>query len=110
MADDTSKSCPPVVIGIDLGTQGARALAVDLAGTVLASAAYLWECSAGITAPGWFEQSPAAWREAVLAVLHELTAALGQARGRVRSVGVQHLGRCASSMAPASAAAGHHVL
>lgn len=87
MADDTSKSCPPVVIGIDLGTQGARALAVDLAGTVLASAALpLGSAALAATAPGWFEQSPAAWREAVLAVLHELTAALGQARGRVRAL------------------------
>ena len=50
------------VIGIDVGTSGVKAIAVDAKGTILAS------CTEGYPlltpAPGWTEQDPATWWEA----------------------------------------------
>ncbi|QIK38241.1 FGGY-family carbohydrate kinase [Caldichromatium japonicum] len=61
----------PAVIGLDLGTSGCRGVAIDDKGTLLAEARA--ELPAPLCpAPGWFEQDPYIWQEAVLAVLEEL--------------------------------------
>ena len=77
----------PLYIGIDLGTQGARALAVDSAGTVQARAERAFPAATlRAPQPGWFEQSPLAWREAVLGALGEISQALGSRRAEVAAV------------------------
>ncbi len=65
-----------VVIGIDLGTQGARALAVDPSGAVIAAAHQSLAPAAQDLPAGWFEQDPRDWWRAVSAVLRQVTAAL----------------------------------
>jgi xylulokinase len=61
-----------VVIGIDLGTQGVRILAVDQAGQVLAAVHRPLPFAAQDLPPGWFEQAPEDWWLVVRAGLHEL--------------------------------------
>ncbi|HHX44832.1 MAG TPA: hypothetical protein GX714_12730, partial [Chloroflexi bacterium] len=56
------------VLGIDLGTQGARAIITDLAGRVNAEGACALPADAVTAtgaAPGRFEQDPRQWRVAV---------------------------------------------
>ncbi|MGH7763057.1 MAG: xylulokinase, partial [Candidatus Dormibacteraceae bacterium] len=47
------------LIGLDVGTTGARALAVDLGGNVIASASDEYPIS--VPRPGWAEQDPEQW-------------------------------------------------
>ncbi|MGE5155226.1 MAG: FGGY family carbohydrate kinase, partial [Bdellovibrio bacteriovorus] len=66
----------PVVIGLDLGTSGCRAMAVDRAGTILA------EVRRPLPEPltpadGWVEQDPEAWWEGVRSLLRQIDAELG---------------------------------
>lgn len=66
-------------VGLDLGTSGVRAVAIDAAGTELvASSRPLPGSRRG--ADGSSEQSPADWWEASVAVLRVLTAELGDRR------------------------------
>jgi len=72
-------------IGIDLGTSGCRAVAVDSGGAVLA------ERRRSLPEPltprdGWVEQDPLLWWEAVRGVLGELTAELTGVRVRALCV------------------------
>ena len=65
----------PYAIGLDLGTSGCRAVAVDALGFKLASA------RVGLPEPsnpqqGWVEQDPQLWWEATVEVLRRLAAAL----------------------------------
>jgi D-ribulokinase len=54
------------VLGIDVGTQGARAIVVDLAGQVHAETASAFPAEQVFsTEPGRFEQDPCVWRKAV---------------------------------------------
>lgn len=62
-----------IVIGLDVGTSGTKAVAVNPAGTVLASA--LVEYPLHSPHPGWAEQDPADWKRAALEALRQLTAA-----------------------------------
>jgi D-ribulokinase len=70
-----------VVIGVDLGTQGARAVAVTREGVSLAAAAE------GLPAPGtgrpegWHEQDAESWWTSVAACLRRLLRSLPQAAG-----------------------------
>ncbi|WP_424932058.1 xylulokinase [Amaricoccus macauensis] len=57
-------------LGIDLGTSGIRALLVDEGGAPLASASK--EMSVSYPHPGWCEQDPGAWIEALESVVGEL--------------------------------------
>jgi sugar (pentulose or hexulose) kinase len=66
-----------VLIGIDVGTQGARVVASDPAGAVLAQAERSFPRDAVTALPaGWFEQDPNAWWSATAGSLREVTAAL----------------------------------
>lgn len=66
----------PVVIGLDLGTGGARALAADFSGLVVASARA--DFASGVTRIDGprIEQSPQAWTQAAREALTKLTASL----------------------------------
>ena len=58
------------VLGIDVGTQGARALIVDAAGKVHAEANVAFAPTALVAGPaGAFEQRPHRWREAAMAAI-----------------------------------------
>ncbi len=70
-----------IVLGIDIGTSGTKAVAVDAAGTVVASA--LIEYPLLTPRPDWAEQDPADWRRAAFEALSKLASDLGE---RVRDV------------------------
>lgn len=59
-----------IVIGLDLGTGGARAIAVDLQGQILAQQTKGYPLST--PKPGWTEQHPADWVHASLEILADL--------------------------------------
>lgn len=65
-----------VVVGIDVGTQGARALAVTPDGKVEASAEEKFPPFEPGLPAGWFEQDPRSWWRAVSACLRALTRSL----------------------------------
>jgi len=64
-----------VVLGIDLGTSGVRALAVDEAGAVVAESTRSYPLLT--PHPGWTEQRPEDWLEGAVAALKDLSAQLG---------------------------------
>ncbi|RPJ50595.1 MAG: hypothetical protein EHM21_04660 [Chloroflexi bacterium] len=64
------------VIGIDLGTQGARILAVSPGGQVLASVHQPLPPAARDLPPGWFEQAPEDWWRVTRSALRELAGKL----------------------------------
>ncbi len=61
-----------IVLGLDVGTSGTKAIAMDAAGKLLASA--LVEYPLHSPKPGWAEQDPADWRRAAFAALAALAA------------------------------------
>jgi D-ribulokinase len=65
-----------IVLGIDLGTQGARVLAVQADGTVTAAASEALRASPSDLPAGWFEQDPAEWWRAVRACLQQVMGSL----------------------------------
>ena len=75
-----------IVIGLDVGTSGTKALAIDASGAVLASA--LVEYPLHSPKPGWAEQDPADWRKAAMEAISQLTTALGAKRSEVAAVGL----------------------
>lgn len=60
-----------IVIGVDVGTSGTKAIAMNAEGKLLASA--LKEYPLHSPKPGWAEQDPADWKHATLDALAELT-------------------------------------
>ena len=68
-----------VAIGLDVGTSGAKGLAVAPDGEVVARAERGYPLST--PRPGWAEQDPEDWWRASAAVLEELQAAAGAAAG-----------------------------
>ncbi|MGE7880214.1 xylulokinase [Peribacillus muralis] len=58
------------LLGLDIGTQGAKAVVIDDMGHVVSSAnvSYSFESPQ----PGWCEQSPSLWWESVISCLHRL--------------------------------------
>jgi xylulokinase len=65
----------PMLIGVDVGTSGTRALAVTTEGDLVAEATRSHELLT--PRPGWSEQDPAQWWEATRAVLAEVAAVGG---------------------------------
>lgn len=80
-----------VVVGLDVATANVRAMAVDATGGVHAEASVPLPEPVS-PRPGWVEQDAAGWWPAVVSVLREVSAALGQASGSVVAVAV-----CATS-------------
>lgn len=72
-----------VWVGIDLGTQSVRAVAVDDTGSVLATARRPLDSRRGDSR---HEQDPRQWRTASTAALRAVTGTLGTARTRIRGV------------------------
>ncbi len=71
------------MLGLDIGTTGARALAVDESGQVLASASAEYPLYS--PRPGWTEQHPEDWWQASRKVLGSVAAAVP---GQVASLGL----------------------
>lgn len=69
------------VIGIDVGTSGVRAIAVDARGSVLASAREPLPPSTS-SSPGWAEQDPADWWKGLTAVTRQCCAAVPSTAGK----------------------------
>jgi len=74
------------LIGIDVGTSGTKALAVDRRGRVGASATVEYPLSS--PRPNWAEQSPADWWHATLDALRRLAAEPRVKRGGVAGIGL----------------------
>lgn len=75
------------LIGIDVGTSGLKAIAIDEErGAVVASATCGYPLST--PHPGWAEQDPADFEHALGAALRSVTGALGKGALSVRSVGI----------------------
>lgn len=68
-----------IVIGLDIGTSGAKALAVDVRGQVIARAAYTFDHPPYQPEPGRAEQDAREWWRAGAACLRQITAALPDA-------------------------------
>ena len=65
-----------LLIGLDLGTQGVRAMLADTEGMVLASASHRYtriNAAEGAESSNWKEQSPEDWKQTALLVLAELS-------------------------------------
>lgn len=72
-----------LLLGLDIGTTGARAVAVDEAGAVVAEAAAEYPLAS--PRPGWAEQEPEDWWRAARAVLGRVAAEAG---GEVAGLGL----------------------
>jgi len=67
-----------IVIGLDLGTGGVRAIAVDLHGQLIAQTTKNYALLT--PQPGWTEQNPLDWVEASLVALSDVAKQLGDSR------------------------------
>lgn len=79
-----------LLVAIDVGTSGARAAAIDLAGRRIAEARRAYPTAS--PRPGWAEQDPRLWRSASIGALADLVRRVGPAR--VRAIGLT--GQCPS--------------
>ena len=75
-----------IVLGLDVGTSGTKALAVDERGDVLASA--LVEYPLLSPKPSWAEQDPADWKRAAFEALSQLAHAPGVSAADVKGLGL----------------------
>ncbi|MBM3290911.1 MAG: xylulokinase [Candidatus Hydrogenedentes bacterium] len=75
-----------IVIGVDVGTSGTKAVAIDESGSLVASA--LIEYPLLTPKPGWAEQDPAEWKSAALAALKQLANAPGVNTSDVKGIGL----------------------
>ena len=76
MAAHGGASRAPVLLGLDIGTTGARCVAVGLDGAVLAAASAEYPLHS--PRPGWSEQDPEDWWTAARSVLERVTAEVGE--------------------------------
>src|SRR5215210_7023072 len=72
-----------VLVGLDVGTGGARAVAVDESGEIVAEASSEYPLHS--PRPGWTEQDPADWWEGAREVLENVAAETGE---RVAGIGL----------------------
>jgi xylulokinase len=75
-----------VLVGLDVGTGSARAVAVDASGGVVAEASSEYPLHS--PRPGWTEQDPADWWEGAKEVLGRVAAEAGKAGGEVAGIGL----------------------
>ncbi|MGH3147689.1 MAG: xylulokinase [Rubrobacter sp.] len=75
-----------VLVGLDVGTGGARAVAVDEAGNVVAEASSEYPLHS--PRPGWTEQDPAGWWEGAKETLGAVAAEVDEAGGEVAGIGL----------------------
>ncbi|MCC6698931.1 MAG: xylulokinase [Candidatus Hydrogenedentes bacterium] len=75
-----------IVIGVDVGTSGTKAVAMDPQGKLLASA--LVEYPLLTPKPGWAEQDPAEWKRAAFEALATLAHAPGVNPKEVKGIGL----------------------
>lgn len=75
-----------IVLGLDVGTSGTKAVAIDTAGRLIASS--LVEYPLHSPKPGWAEQDPADWRRAAFEALARLAGALGGQCAEVKGLGL----------------------
>jgi xylulokinase len=80
---------PPLVAAVDAGTTGARAMAYDLAGRLVAEVRRPYKTSS--PRPGWAEQDAHDWAEGAVAALRGLVART-RAAGPIRAIGLT--GQC----------------
>ena len=76
-----------ILVGVDVGTSGLKALAIEQdSGRALASATHAYPLDT--PRPGWAEQDPLDFAEALGLALRELSAALGRRSREVRAIGL----------------------
>jgi xylulokinase len=75
-----------MIIGIDIGTQSIKAVAVDESMRVLGETAYRYMPS--FPQPGWAEQDPALWEEGLHSAVAEALKSAGISPLEVRALGV----------------------
>ncbi|MDZ4860901.1 MAG: FGGY family carbohydrate kinase, partial [Candidatus Hydrogenedentes bacterium] len=75
-----------IVIGLDVGTSGTKAIAIDERGALLASAVI--EYPLLTPKPGWAEQDPADWKAASLEALKRLAQAPEVNTSDVKGIGL----------------------
>jgi len=82
----------PLILGLDLGTTLCKASAFELDGALVESA------QKGIATfrpcPGWAEQDPLEWRQAIIEVLENLVIKLGKGANRIEAIGLSSHGPC----------------
>lgn len=75
-----------IVIGLDVGTSGTKAIAIDSYGKLHASA--LVEYPLHSPKPGWAEQDPADWQRAAIEALSGIAKDLADLAGQVKGIGL----------------------
>jgi xylulokinase len=76
----------PLVLGIDIGTSGAKVLVVDVHGAVLASSSVTYPCSTPRS--GWSEQAPEDWVTGTLRGIKKVLTQPGVDGQRVGAIGL----------------------
>src|SRR5690242_8811637 len=72
-------------LGLDCGTSGLKALLTDDRGEPVASAARVY--APDRPRPGWSEQNPDVWADAMAGAVADLKRAAGKALGAVKAIG-----------------------
>jgi xylulokinase len=75
-----------VYLGIDIGTSGVKAVLVNEAGAIVATASC--ELTLSHPAPLWSEQDPDAWADAAIRAVDDLATAHPRETARVRGIGL----------------------
>lgn len=79
----------PYLIGVDIGTQGTKAVIIDEKGKVLSHSYSGYEVNT--PKPGWAEQWPEAWSEAVIEVISEVKRDSGVDKSSIKGIGISSL-------------------
>jgi xylulokinase len=72
--------------GLDVGTSGTKAVAIDASGKVVAKA--LAEYPLHSPKPGWAEQNPSDWKRAAFEALSQLAHAPGVKASEIKGLGL----------------------
>ncbi|MDR7543232.1 MAG: xylulokinase [Armatimonadota bacterium] len=82
----TPRPCPPYLLGLDVGTTGAKTVLVDARGRVLATQTVTYPLL--VPRPGWTEQDPATWWDAACASIRAVLERSGVSAASVAAVGL----------------------